>query len=148
MADLEQMKRWSMNVSWEEVFEYNMTSGTASSIRTARVTYGTEKQIQGFPEVWADSDMVHPGFKETFLQAFRVLRTGGDHARCEIRLKNRDGEYSWFAMELEVLSYEEGCPEIVLGTVWRTSPGSRNWENAYIRQARVISCFGRFPGSR
>lgn len=136
MADLEQMKRWSMNVSWEEVFEYNMTSGTALIYTDRKVTYGTEKQIQGFPEVWADSDMVHPGFKETFLQAFRVLRTGGDHARCEIRLKNRDGEYSWFAMELEVLSYEEGCPEIVLGR-FEDITRLKELENAYIRQARV-----------
>ncbi|MEQ2424049.1 EAL domain-containing protein [Enterocloster hominis (ex Hitch et al. 2024)] len=136
MANLEQMKRWSMNVSWEEVFEYNMTSGTALIYTDRKVTYGTEKQIQGFPEVWADSDMVHPRFKETFLQAFRVLRTGGDHARCEVKLKNRNGEYSWFAMELEVLSYEEGCPEIVLGR-FEDITRLKELENAYIRQARV-----------
>ena len=80
--------------------------------------------------------MVHPGFKETFLQAFRVLRTGGDHARCEVKLKNRNGEYSWFAMELEVLSYEEGCPEIVLGR-FEDITRLKELENAYIRQARV-----------
>ena len=38
MADLEQMKRWSMNVSWEEVFEYNMTSGTALIYTDRKVT--------------------------------------------------------------------------------------------------------------
>ena len=138
------MKRWSMNVSWEEVFEYNMTSGTALIYTDRKVTYGTEKQIQGFPEVWADSDMVHPGFKETFLQAFRVLRTGGDHARCEIRLKNRDGEYSWFAMELEVLSYEEGCPEIVLGR-FEDIPGSRSWRTPISGRPGSISCFWKIP---
>lgn len=48
MADMEQMKRWSMNVSWEGSFEVQyQTSGTALTLYGPWVTYSTEKQIQG-----------------------------------------------------------------------------------------------------
>lgn len=136
MTNLDQMKRWSMNVSWEEVFEYNMTSGTALIYTDRKITYGTEKQIQGFPNCWVDTEMVDPLYRDTFLQAFRVLRTGGEHARCELKLKDSSGAYNWFAMELEILSYEDGNPEIVLGRFENISR-LKELENAYIRQAKV-----------
>ena len=136
MTNLDQMKRWSLNVSWEEVFEYNMTSGTALTYTDHKITYGTEKQIQDFPQSWVDTQIVHPQFGKTFLQAFHVLRNGGDHARCEVKIKNRKGEYSWFAVEMEVLAYEEGKPEIVLGR-FEDITRRKELENAYIRQARV-----------
>lgn len=136
MSNLDQMKRWSMNVSWEEVFEYNMTTNTALIYTDRKLTYGTDQQIKGFPRSWADSGMVHPQYRDTFLQAFCALRTGGEHARCEIKLKNCTGEYSWFAVELEVLACEEGSPEIVLGRIEDISR-LKELENAYIKQARV-----------
>lgn len=136
MSNLDQMKRWSMNVSWEEVFEYNMTTNTALIYTDRKLTYGLDQQIKGFPESWADSEMVDPRYRDTFLQAFYALKAGGEHARCEIKLKNRKGEYSWFAVDLEVLAYEEGSPEIVLGRIEDISR-LKELENAYIRQARV-----------
>ena len=59
-----------------------------------------------------------------------------DHARGEVKIKNRKGEYSWFAVEMEVLAYEEGKPEIVLGR-FEDITRRKELENAYIRQARV-----------
>lgn len=136
MENLDQMKRWSMNVSWEEVFEYNMTSSTALIYTDRKLTYGAEQQIQGFPQAWVESGMVDPRFKETFLHSFSVLKTGGENSRCEVKLKNSKGEYSWFAVELEALSYEDGVPEIVLGRLEDISR-LKELENAYIRQARM-----------
>lgn len=136
MSNLDQMKRWSMNVSWDEVFEYNMTSSTALIYTDRKLTYGEEQQIQGFPQIWVDEGMVHPQYKKTFLQMFQSIKTGGEHARCEVKLRNCKGEYSWFAVELEILAYEEERPELVLGRI-EDIARQKELESAYLRQARV-----------
>lgn len=133
---LDQMKRWSLNVSWEEVFEYNLNTGTALIYTDRKLTYGTDQQIKDFPRQWMKEAVIHPESCEAFLNAFKALEAGERQTRCEVRLKNQHGEYQWFAMELEIMAYENNVPEIALGRLIDISR-QKEIENAYIREVRM-----------
>ena len=136
MANLDQMKRWSLNMGWQEIFEYNVASRTALVYTDRMLTYGGERQIRDFPMSWIDQGIVHPDFHEAFLQTFEAVKCGEEQSRCELRLKNQDREYSWFSMELEVTASEKGSPEIILGRLDDISR-QKSMEMAYIRETRL-----------
>ncbi len=136
MANLDQMKRWSLNMGWQEIFEYNVTSRTALVYTDRMLTYGGERQIREFPQSWIDQGIVHPDFQEAFLQTFEAVKCGEEQSRCELRLKNQNREYSWFGMELEVTASEKGSPEIIIGRLDDISR-QKSMEMAYIRETRL-----------
>lgn len=136
MADLDQMKRWSLNMGRQEMFEYNITSRSALVYTDRMLTYGGERQIRDFPQSWIDQGIVHPDFHEAFLQTFEAVKRGEEQSSCELRLKNRDREYSWFSMELEVTVCGEGSPEIIIGRLNDISR-QKSVEMAYIRETRL-----------
>lgn len=136
MANLDQMKRWSLNMGWQEIFEYNVTSRTALVYTDRMLTYGGERQIRNFPQSWIDEGIVHPDFREVFLQSFEAVKKGEEQSFCELRLKNQEREYGWFRLELEVTGSEEGRPEIILGRLDDISK-QKAVEIAYIREKRL-----------
>lgn len=136
MANLDQMKRWSLNMGWQEIFEYNVTSRTALVYTDRMLTYGGERQIRDFPQSWIEQGIVHPDFHEAFLQTFEAVKCGEEQSSCELRLKNQDREYSWFSMELEVTASEKGSPEIIIGRLDDISR-QKSMEMAYIRETRL-----------
>ncbi len=136
MANLDQMKRWSLNMGWQEIFEYNVTSRTALVYTDRMLTCGGERQIRNFPQSWVEDGIVHPDFQEAFLQTFEAVKKGEEQSFCELRLKNQEREYSWFRMELEVTGSEDGSPEIILGRLDDISK-QKAMETAYIRASRL-----------
>ena len=136
MANLDQMKRWSLNMGWQEIFEYNVTSRTALVYTDRMLTYGGQRQIRNFPQSWVEDGIVHPDFQDAFLQTFEAVKKGEEQSFCELRLKNQEREYSWFRMELEVTGSEEGSPEIILGRLDDISK-QKAMETAYIRESRL-----------
>ena len=79
MANLDQMKRWSLNMGWQEIFEYNVTSRTALVYTDRMLTYGGQRQIRNFPQSWVEDGIVHPDFQDAFLQTFEAVKKGPRH---------------------------------------------------------------------
>ena len=110
MGILDQMMRWPLYIGGQEIFEYNINTRTALVYTERKLTYGEERQFKDFPQCVVKNQVVHPQSRNAFLQAFRVLQEGGRTARCEVRLKDRKGDYGWFSLELEIMAYEGDLP--------------------------------------
>ena len=136
MGILDQMMRWPLYIGGQEIFEYNINTRTALVYTERKLTYGEERQFKDFPQCVVKNQVVHPQSRNAFLQAFRVLQEGGRTARCEVRLKDRKGDYGWFSLELEIMAYEGDLPGIVLGRIQDISR-QKELEQAYMKSRRV-----------
>ena len=89
-----------------EVFEYNEKKGSIYFHTSRALLSGDEVHEKGFPDVWIENEMVHPNFHNRFQELFYDVQTKSDVKGIELLLKNKEGEYSWFKMDLRRLGEE------------------------------------------
>lgn len=114
--DLNQMKVVLSKIE-NEIFEWYQDSNTAYIHTNYNQLYKNDANIENFPYSWIENGTVQIFFKNTFLSAFERIRDGDKKAVCELKMKNKEGRYSWFRM---ILSKEDKYSEmsnVVVGTI-------------------------------
>ncbi|WP_250278867.1 EAL domain-containing protein [[Clostridium] colinum] len=113
--DLEQMKI-DLPKTENEVFEWYQDSKTAYIRTEYKQLYEDKVNIENFPQVWIDNKIVHKDFKDLYLETFERVNKGSKKSFCELKMKNKNGEYIWFRM---ILSKEANylSSGIVIGTL-------------------------------
>ena len=132
--DLHQMKV-ILSKTENEIFEWYQDSSTAYIHTHYSQLYKDEANVENFPQVWIDNGNVHEFFKEIYLDTFDRINNGSKKSACELKMKNKNGEYTWFRMTLSKEDMSSDISNVVIGTLENINT-LKEMETAYVIESR------------
>ena len=105
ISDLDETQFVSEDPS-SETFEFNQKKGTIYFHTDRSLLDGEEKRETNFPQCWIEQGIVHPHFAEEFQEIFSDMSDRADINGLELRLKSKQGEYSWFKVTTRKMGKE------------------------------------------
>ena len=132
--DLNQMKKVLANTD-NEVFEWYQDSNTAYIHTNYILLEKGENYIENFPYCWVESGKVDVLFRNIFLSAFERINEGDKKAVCELKMKNRKGEYSWYRMILSKEELSSRIDSVVIGNI-KNIDKLKEMEISYVVESR------------
>ncbi len=132
--DLHQMKV-VLSKTENEIFEWYQDSKTAYVHTHYSQLYKDEANVENFPEVWIENGNVQEFFKDVYLDTFNRINNGSKKAVCELKMKNKSGEYTWFRMTLSKEEVHSDLSNVVIGTLENINT-LKEMEIAYVIETR------------
>nr|WP_317357775.1 EAL domain-containing protein [uncultured Tyzzerella sp.] len=118
-----------------EIFEWYQDSNTAYVHTHYSQLYKEQSNVENFPEIWIKNGNVQKYFKDVYLDAFERINNGNKKAICELKMKNKNGEYTWFKMTLSKEEVSSELSNVVIGTLENIN-SLKEMEIAYVIQSR------------
>lgn len=132
--DLHQMKV-VLSKTENEIFEWYQDSNTAYVHTNYSQLYKDESNIENFPQAWVDNGTVKEFFKDIYLETFDRIKNGSKKSVCELKMKNKNGEYTWFRMTLSKEKLTSDVSNVVIGTLENIN-NLKQMEISYVVESR------------
>lgn len=134
VSDLQQMKIIISKIE-KEIFEWYQDSKTAYVHTQYALLSGKDTSIENFPYAWVENETVKPFFAKSYLDAFERINKGAKKSICELKMKDKNGEYVWFRMTLSKDELSADMINVVVGSLENINV-LKEMEIAYIVESR------------
>ncbi len=88
------------------IFDLDLVTANVAYSSNFEKKFGVAPSTKNFPQCFVDDEMVHRDDIKRFLSFFEKIKDGASEKEEEIRLKSKNGGYSWFNICVSTISGE------------------------------------------